>query len=107
MSNPLFIPVKGRLTKLRDRTMIDITRDTTQTATAPLSSMHQTLFIILIAGGVSFTECVDADTGADDHESTFARTAREWAAEFGPETELINGEQLIDMLNNASLPSPQ
>jgi len=38
--------------------------------------------------------------------SSFARTAEDYANEFGPDIELIDGDELIEMLNNSPLPPP-
>lgn len=38
--------------------------------------------------------------------SSFARTAEDYAKEFGPDLEIIDGDELIDMLNNSKLPPP-
>lgn len=38
--------------------------------------------------------------------STFTWTAREWSTDFGPGINLVNGEDLINLLNKSEIPSP-
>jgi len=49
----------------------------------------------------------DADRIIVVTTSSFARTAEEWAKDFGQEIELIDGNKLVDMLNDSDLPPPQ
>ena len=49
----------------------------------------------------------DADRIIVVTTSSFARTAEEWAKDFGPEIELIDGNKLVNMLNNSDLPAPK
>ena len=48
----------------------------------------------------------DADRVVVVTTSTFTRTAKEWSEAFGPEVELVNGNDLVDMLNNSDVPPP-
>lgn len=48
----------------------------------------------------------DADRVVVVTTSTFARTAEEYAADFGPEIELVDGDRLLTLLNESELPPP-
>lgn len=48
----------------------------------------------------------DADEAVVITSSRFTRTADEYAAEFGPELELISGEKLIEKLSLSDVPPP-
>lgn len=48
----------------------------------------------------------DADRVIVVTSSTFARTAEEYAADFGPEVELVDGDRLLGLLNESELPPP-
>lgn len=48
----------------------------------------------------------DADHAVVITTSSFARTAEDYAQEFGSDMEIIDGDELIDMLNNSPMPPP-
>jgi len=48
----------------------------------------------------------DADHVIVITTSSFARTAEDYASEFGPDMQIIDGDKLIEMLNNSTLAPP-